>query len=130
MRFEGATGADAGPEFDSTEGVLPELLMVEALDEADREPKENDDRSLKPDDLEDETEREIEGVEEMDALRECERLCLWPGIAAPCGPMEKEGGATLPSLNESNLSLTAKSSFAASAAAVVVEGRSTANMVL
>jgi hypothetical protein len=106
------------------EGALSELLRFETLVELDIDPKENDDRSLRPDERDAGREREAEDVDEMDALRECERLCLWPVLSPP----ESAGGATLPSLNESNLCLIAKSSCAASTA-VAVEGRSTANIL-
>lgn len=109
MRLEGgAGGTDAS--FELAELVK---LVDEGID-----PKVNVDRSLSPDDLEEDSDKEAEEVVEIDALRECERRCLWPEFW-PAGAME--GGMGLPSLKEFNLCLTT-SSFAASKTVMVAVG--------
>lgn len=55
--------------------MLSELLRDDALDEMESEPKEKDDRSLGPDDLEEASEGVWDEVEEIDTLREWERRC-------------------------------------------------------
>jgi hypothetical protein len=72
--------------------------LVKLVDEG-MDPKLNVDRSWSPDDLEEDRDMEAEEVVEMEALRECERRCLWPEFW-PVGAME--GGMGLPSLKEFN----------------------------
>lgn len=76
LRFE--DDATAVLAFANDDEMLPELLIVEALAEDDNDPKEKDAMSLRPEDLEEEREAAMEDEEEMEVVREWERLCLCP----------------------------------------------------
>lgn len=67
LRLEG--GAVCCPALDKDEEALVEVLGVDAP-ESDSDPKEKDERSLRPDDLEEEREAATEEEEDMEAVRE------------------------------------------------------------
>ena len=81
-----------------TEASFELAELVKLVDEG-IDPKVNVDRSWSPEDREEDSDKEAEEVVEIEALRECERRCLWPEFW-PAGATE--GGMGLPSLKEFN----------------------------